>query len=70
MVTPKIIKMARRMPIQSCQAERRLVLELGVAGETGVDVELVRLEVLGDSSPDYKYLNSFILIYLKSSLIN
>lgn len=43
------------------------MLELGVAGETAVDVELVRLEVLSDSSPDYKYLNSFILIYFKSS---
>ncbi len=67
MVTPNISKMARRIPIQSCQAERRLVLELGVPGESGVDVELVSLEVLSDSSPDYKYLNSFILINLKSS---
>ncbi len=67
MVTPKMIKMARRIPIQSCQAESRLVLVLGGAGETGVDVELVRFEVLGDSSPDYKYLNSFIFIILKSS---
>jgi len=41
MVTPKIIRMARRIPIQSCQADSRLVLLAGVSEETGYEVELV-----------------------------
>jgi len=67
MVTPKIISMARRIPIQSCQADRRLVLVAEVSEETGVEVELAVWFEEGDSSPDYKYLKSFILNILKTS---
>jgi hypothetical protein len=41
MVTPKITKMPRRIPIQSCQADSRLVLEVEVGEESGGDVEFV-----------------------------
>ena len=60
--------MPRRMPIQSYQADSKLVFVLALTEESGVDVEFVWFEV-DESLLDYKYLNSFILNIVNTNTI-